>query len=153
MLHEVQPTLLSSGPYATVDDLLEQSDLLEQDVTIRRWHKNGRPLRLRVKALNLEQQDAIHLAALIKHKKTGLWEADRLVFCAHSLVAGVRMPALDLGQAQALVRKNPSVINSLVDFIWALAALDLDTIEQAAHAMAPAVEDPTAGDDTRSDAA
>lgn len=147
MINEVRPTLLASGEYASVNDLLEQADLLEQDVEIKRWHRNGRALRVRVKALNLVQQDAIHLAALVKHKKTGLWEADRSIFCAQTLMEGLRMPSLDLAQAQALVRKNPVVINSLVDFIWALAALDLETLEQAAHAMAPAAEDPTISSD------
>jgi hypothetical protein len=137
MLDEVRPALLNADAYASVDDLLTMDDLHEQDVTIKRWHRNGKALKLRVKALNLEQQDAIYQASMVKNKKTGEWETARLVFCAETLTRSVRMPSLDTAQAQALARKNPVIINALVDFIWALAALDAETLEAAAHAMAP----------------
>lgn len=137
MFEEVRPAMGNADPYASAADLLELDDLLEQDLTIRRWHKNGRPLKLRVKALNLEQQDAIYQAALVKNKKTGEWESHRLTFCAETLTRAVRIPALDLAQAQALARKNPIIISALADFIWALAAFDADTLEQAALALSP----------------
>ena len=120
-------------------------DLLEEDVTIKRWHRNGRPLKLRVKALNIEQQDAIHQAALAKNKKTGEWESVGIVFWAETLTRAVRVPALDLAQARSLAQKNPVIVKALVDFIWALAALDADLLEQAALALAP--PDPNAPTD------
>lgn len=137
MFEEVRPTLLNADAYASVDDLLTMDDLLEEDVTIKRWHRNGRALKLRVKALNIEQQDAIHQAALVKNKKTNEWESATLVFWAETLTRSVRSPALDLAQAQALAKKNPVIVKALVDFIWALAALDADLLEKAALALAP----------------
>lgn len=138
MFQEVRPTLLNADAYASVDDLLGLDDLIEHDITIRRWHRNGRALKLRVKALNLEQQDQIYQASLIKNKKTGEWETARLSYCVETLQRAVRVPTLDLPQAQSLAHKNPVIINALVDFIWSLAAFDGDELEKVAYALAPA---------------
>jgi hypothetical protein len=134
---EARPALLDSGPYATVDELLEQDDLPECDLTIPRWHKNGKPLKLRVKALTLEQQDSIQMASLVKHPKTGEWITNRELFCAETLTRSVRMPGLDPAHGKALVRKNPVTISAIVDFIWVLAAMTDEELERAATAMAP----------------
>jgi hypothetical protein len=150
MFDELTPISINATPYGTVEELLAVDDLVEQDVTIRRWSVGGRSLKLRLKALNLEQQDAIHQAALVKNPKTGLWEEHRPTFCTESLMRLVRVPALDIGQARTLVKKNPTVINALVDFGWALSALDTAALEAAALALAPQPDaDTTATTDDR----
>jgi hypothetical protein len=137
MFQEIIPIVPNTDPYATVDTLLVIDDLIEQDVTIRRWYASGKSLKVRLKALNLEQELDIQQAALTKNAKTGNWEQHRAIFCAESLVRLIRVPALDIDQARALVKKNPVVIGALVDFGWALSSLDSATLEAAALALTP----------------
>jgi hypothetical protein len=122
--------------YASAEDLLTVSDLPERAVTIRRWHKNGRALTIRVRALDLDQQDRVNQAALTKNAKTGEWQQSVAAFNAATLEHAIVVPRLDTAQAQAMRKHNPVIIEKLVNFIWSLSALDDDTIEQYARALA-----------------
>lgn len=135
--------------YATADDLLTVSDLPERNVTIRRWHRNGKALTIRIRALDLDQQDKINQESIVKNKKTGDWEQSEPVFCAASLRELCVVPKLTNEQAQAMRKHNPIIIRKLVNFGWLLSALDDDTIEQMARLQNPP-NTPTAdvGDDT-----
>jgi len=137
MFKEVLPTTPGGGSYATIDDLLVVNDLVEIDITITRWTVGGQALRARIKALNLEQQDEIHQAALMKNKKTGEWQEHRPTFCAESLVRLFQVPSIDIGHARALVKKNPVVIGEVVDLGWALAVFSSDELEKLALDLAP----------------
>lgn len=145
MYEEVTP-LLTDTPvvYASAEDLLTVSDLPERNVTIRRWHKNGKPLTLRIRALDLDQQDKINQAALIKNTKTGTWEQSTAAFNVAALLEMVIVPKLTPEQAQAMRKHNPVIVQSLVDLGFALSALDDETIERHARILANPTPDPTA---------
>lgn len=137
MFEDIQPLLTEQAvTYATADDLLTVSDLPERNVTIRRWHKNGKALTIRVRALDLDQQDRINQAALAKNGKTGEWQQSVAAFNAATLLEAMTVPKLDSAQAQAMRKRNPVIIEKLVQFIWSLSALDDDTIEEYARALA-----------------
>lgn len=124
------------GEYATADDLLTLSDLFEQDVTIRRWHKNGRPLKLRIRALDLDQQDRILADAMVKNERTGLWESSEAIYCAASLRELCAIPHLNDAQAQQMRKHNPTIIKALVRYGWLLSALDDERLEAEAAKLA-----------------
>jgi hypothetical protein len=127
--------------YASAEDLMTVADLPERNVIIRRWHKNGKPLTLRIKALDLDQQDRVNQAALEKNRKTGEWQHSVAAFNAATLLELVIVPKLTPEQAQAMRKHNPVIIQSLVDFGWGLSALDDDTIEGYARALATPAPD------------
>lgn len=136
-LDEVQP--LPSGyavVYASAEDLLTVGDLPERNITIRRWQKGGAPLVIRIRALDLDQQDRINQESLIRNPKTGAWEQSTAAFCAASLRELCVSPKLTNEQAQAMRKRNPDIIRKIVDFGWFLGGLDDETIERAARAMA-----------------
>jgi hypothetical protein len=130
--------------YASAEDLMTVDDLPERNVTIRRWHKNGKSLNLRIRALDLDQQDKVNHAALEKNRKTGEWQQSIAAFNAATLLELVIVPKLTPEQAQAMRKHNPVIIQSLVDFGWGLSALDDDTIEGYARALANPTPDTSA---------
>ncbi len=146
MFEDVQPLPSDAAVvYASADDLLTVSDLPERNVTIRRWHRNGKPFTIRIRALDLDQQDRVNQAALTYNTKIKEWQQSIPAFNAATLLEAVIVPKLTSDQAQAMRKHNPIIIQKLVDFIWSIAALDDDTIEQYAHALAnpsPAPADP-----------
>lgn len=144
MLDQIHPLIPNADPYATTADLLAVQDIPEVDITVVRWTASGAALKLRVRGLDLPKQDAIQLAALVKNPKTGLWEQSRVLFAIETLRIGVRVPELDAATAKALLGKNPTVINALVDFIWGLAGYTDELLEQAAHALLPTDADAAA---------
>lgn len=136
MLDQIQPILPDdTDPYATTEEILAVQDLPGYNVKIARWHANGKPLKLRVRGLDLPTQDKINQACLVKNPKTGLWEQSRVLLAVETLQVGIRVPEIDAGTARAMLQKNPVVINALVDFIWALAAFTDAMLEKAAHAL------------------
>lgn len=138
MFEVVQPLPgADAAPYATTADILAQQDIPELDVKIVRWTASGAPLKLRIRGLDLPTQDKITQAALVKNPKTGLWEQSRVLFAIESLQYIIRVPTIDKGAAQAMLQKNPNVINALVDFGWDLASFTDDMLERAAHALLP----------------
>ena len=137
MFNEITPIMADTPVvYASADDLLTVADLPERNVTIRRWHKNGKALTIRVRALDLDQQDRVNQAALTKNAKTGVWEQSTAAFNAAVLLDAVVVPKLTPEQARAMRKHNPVIVGKLVDFIWSLSALDDDTIESYARTLA-----------------
>jgi hypothetical protein len=126
----------TSAPYATASDLTTADDLAEMDLTVKRWHKNGKPLKIRIKALDLDQQEAIDLDALKQHPKTKEWFRSDALYCAATLQHGVIVPKLTKEQAQAMRQRNPNILRGVVQWIWALSALDVDDIEKYANDLA-----------------
>lgn len=142
---EVKPSRLvqDAGEYASADDLLLQSDLLEQDVTITRWHKNGKALRIRVRALDLVAQDEIECASLRKHPATGTWYQHPPTYASETIRRGVIVPALNDAQSRAMQAHNPVIIAELVQYIWLMSALDEARLE--AHLDEPPPDSDSAG--------
>jgi hypothetical protein len=143
MFEELTPIMADTPvSYASAEDLLTVSDLPERAVTIRRWHKNGRALTIRVRALDLDQWDKVNQAALIQNKKTGAWEQSIAAFNAAVLLEAVIVPKLAPEQAKAMRQHNPVIIGKLVEFIQSLSALDDETIENYARILANPTPDP-----------
>lgn len=135
MFQEVQLIGPNADPYASVDDLIAVDDMVQADITVRRWGE--KPLKLRVRGPSLDEQDAIHQAALMKNPKTGEWEEHRPTFCAETLQRCVIMPQLDVGQSKMMRKKNPVIINAITDIIWVLPTLGPDDLEKLALDLAP----------------
>lgn len=145
MFEEVQPLMAADAVVlASAEDLLAVADLPERNVTVRRWHKNGKPLTIRVRALDLDQQDRVNQAALIKNAKTQEWQQSVAAFNAATLFEAIVVPKLTPEQAQAMRKHNPVIVEKLVNFVWSMAALDDDTIEGYARALANPTPDPAA---------
>jgi hypothetical protein len=153
MFDEIQPLLAADAVvYASAEDLLTVTDLPERNVTIRRWHKNGKPLTIRVRALDLDQQDRVNQAALTKNAKTGEWQQSVAAFNAATLLEAIIVPKLTPEQAQAMRKHNPVIIDKLVNFVWSLGALSDDTIEEYARALAnPTADTPAPAPDAPSE--
>lgn len=132
------------GEYASAATLTTVDDLLEQDITIRRWKASGGSLKLRVKALDLDQQDQINFGALVQHPKTKQWVVSDAAFAELTLREGIIVPRLSPEQAKAMRKHNPAIITDLVKYIWLLSSLEERTIE--AYASSP--DDPPADNDT-----
>ncbi|HEU4327383.1 MAG TPA: hypothetical protein VFS21_29870 [Roseiflexaceae bacterium] len=120
-----------NGTYASVHDLLLTQDRAELDIKITRWTRDGQPLRLRVRALDLPTIGQIERACTLREAGK-LPELDEYKQAWMVLRHAVVAPALDDAAAQALARKNPVVIRELVDFIWRdLSAIDPAVLEAA----------------------
>jgi hypothetical protein len=145
---EVIPSRLvqDQGEYASADDILLQSDMLEQDVTITRWHKNGKKLKVRVRALDLIAQDEIECASLRKHPATGMWYQHPPTYASETIRRGVIVPALNADQAKRMEQHNPVIIGELVQYIWLMSALDEARLEAHLDEIPPE-RDTGGGDD------
>lgn len=116
------------GAYASVDDLLQIADLCEIDLTITRWKKNGAPLRIRVRALDFDQQEKIDRASLVK--VDGQVVKSEARFAAATLKEAVIVPTLSDAQAHAMRKHNPSIVSAIVRFVWdILSSLDQEMID------------------------
>lgn len=138
------------GPYATADDLLLVSDLTEVDLVVKRWARNGQSLRIRVRALDFDQQEAIDRGSLVKLSDGQIVKSEAR-FAALTLREAVLVPKLSDSQAQALRKHNPAIISQVVRFVWdVLSALDQELIDGLVDA---AIPDPHgAADDAPPDA-
>lgn len=116
------------GAYASVDDLLLVSDLCEVDLVVTRWKRNGASLRIRVRALDFDQQEQIDRASMIKFD--GRIVKSEARFAAATLKEAVIVPQLTDAQAKQMTKHNPSIISVVVRFVWdVLSALDQDAID------------------------
>jgi hypothetical protein len=120
------------GEYPTAEALTTVNDLLEQNVWVRRWRANGGSLKLRIRALDLEQQDRINFGKFVQHPKTKAWLESHAAYCTLTLFEGIIAPKLTPEQAHSMRRRNPIIMGQLADYIWLLAALTEEAIERYA---------------------
>ena len=130
--------LSGDAAYASADDLMRLDDLHEIDVIVKRWQASGKRLKLRIRALDIDQQEQIDIESTIKHDKTGEWVRSEALYMAASLREMCIVPKLSDGQAQMMRKHNPTIIRELVRFGWTLSALDDDLIERLVN-----IDDPT----------
>jgi hypothetical protein len=117
------------GPYASVDDLLLVSDLCEVDLTVTRWKRGGQSLRIRVRALDFDQQERIDRSSLVKLPDGQIVKSEAR-FAAATLKEAVIAPTLTDAQARQMTKHNPSIIGAIVRFVWdVLSALDQEIID------------------------
>ena len=141
----------ATADYASAGDLVTLDDLAELDVVVKRWHVSGRPLKLRVRALDLDQQEQIDIAATIQHPVTHEWVRSEAAYAAATLREGVIVPKLDNAKAQQLRKRNPTIVKELISLIWTLSSLDDALLERLVNIDDPPAPTPTelspAGDD------
>lgn len=138
-----------SGAYASADDLLLVADLCEIDLVVKRWKRNGAPLRIRVRALDFEQQERIDRAALVKVEERYVRSEAR--FAAATLREALIVPTLTDAQARQMVKHNPAIIAQVVRFVWdVLSGLDQDAIDAIVESEIPDAS--SAGDHAAADA-
>ena len=129
------PTTLDAGEaYATVDDVLNASDLPEATIRVPQWKRNGTPLAIRVRALSLAQREAIQ-----RESKQG---ADVMAQLEATLREGCVMPKFDVLQAARLRHKNGHALEQVAAFIWALSTIDQELIDATVQALSGAAAAP-----------
>jgi hypothetical protein len=135
------PHKSGGGAYATADDLLLLSDLCELDIVVDRWKRGGTPLRIRIKALDFDQQEKIERLALVK--VDGKLVRSEAAFAAYTLFESLVVPKLTLEQAQAMRKHNPQIITNIVTFIWnTLSIIDQDIIDAIVESEIPNTVEP-----------
>ena len=136
--------------YATLDEILACSDLPELDVSVDFWPgSDGRPLLLRVRGLDLVEQDRVRTAAA-----RAVDPADRALgvtqhwptFVIHSLALGVAVPRMTVERARPLAQKNARACELLVDLIWTISASSQARIDELFKQAAGLAGDDGAGD-------
>lgn len=140
--------------YADVDTLLCADDRPAHDVRMPWWLHQGRGVVIRVQALGLKEQEAIHRAAQVVAVRQARQDADKLggalpwqallptdgrdwlAFCVGTLQHGIIAPRLNEAQARQLASKNRYAIEELVNYIWTLGQLDPDRIAAVVRELA-----------------
>jgi hypothetical protein len=117
---------------ASVDDLLTVDDLPEVTIRVPFWLRDGQPLAIRVRALDLDQQDTVRMAAqravkaqdrqrgVHQHWPTYVWKTWQL---------GCISPKLTADQAQRLCTKHAEATEQVVELIWTISRLNQTTID------------------------
>lgn len=104
---------------ATFAQLLATDDRATVTIVVQRWRgADGEPLRLRLRALDLEAQIAIERDARYKDALTSEIRTDHLRYAWATLRAALVEPSLSEAQAKGLLAKNAGIVNTLVRFIW-----------------------------------
>lgn len=135
------PTTLQPGEeYASVDAILACSDLAEAIVRVPHWKRNGAQLALRVRALSLEQRDRI-----LQESRRRDGTTDEVAQICATIREGCLLPRFTAPQAAQLRTKNPTALELVAKFIWALSALDQDLIDATIQALTGAEPAPDDG--------
>ena len=136
------PTTLQAGEgYASVDDILACSDLAEATIRVPHWKRNGAQLVLRVRALSLEQKDAV-----LRESRGKDGQLDEVAQICATLREGCMVPRFTAAQAEQLRTKNPTALDQVAKFIWTLSALDQELIDALVQQLTGAAPAPAAGD-------
>lgn len=125
LFDEAAPSAGAGLEYGSAGALTTVDDLLEIDLDVRRWK-----MKIRVRALDLDQEDRIELESLVKHPKTGEWYQPPALKTAITLREGIIVPKLDKEQAKTLVKRNPRIAEGIARWIRLLSSLTNETIEQ-----------------------
>lgn len=131
------------GAYATAEDLEMLSDLSEVDLVVKRWHRNGQPLRIRVKALDFDQIERIDRGCMVKLKDGTVVRSDAR-YATLTLQEAVIMPRLNDAQARAMSKHNPTIISEIVGFVWnGLSVWDQSLVDSLVNEAIPGAIEPT----------
>jgi len=122
------PSKLAAGEeYASVEAILQCSDLPHATLHIPHWRIGGVSLAIRVRALSLVERDRVQR------------EEDTVAqYCLTWQLACV-VPTFTPEQANALANKNPHAVEQAARFIWLLSALDQEWID---HVVSTATDAP-----------
>lgn len=94
--------------YNSINELLEEDDILELDIHILGWEK-----KFRVRGLSFGQIEKINKAVTDEDGNI-----DSELFIYHTLIEGVVRPKMNLTLAKKLADKNGSYVRQLSDEIW-----------------------------------
>ena len=119
-------------PLATLDDILTCSDLPEVTVRVDFWRKHGRAMAVRVRGLDLSEQEQARACAnrAVPAEDRALGSTQHWpTFVVMTLALAIVSPRLTVEQAQKLASKNASACEQLADLAWNLSALSQDYID------------------------
>jgi ribosomal protein L12E/L44/L45/RPP1/RPP2 len=112
------PSKLAVGEnYATVSQILECDDLPQATLHIPHWRIAGSPAAIRVRALSLSERDQVQKAGDATAQYCLTWQLACVI------------PQFNADQANRLASKNPIAVEQGARFIWLLASLDQEWIE------------------------
>jgi hypothetical protein len=125
-------TLAAGEELASLDDILTCSDIPEITVRVDFWRRAGQALPVRVRGLDLDQQEQVRRAAAravaTEDRALGVtqhWPIFVVTTLAHSFVS----PRITIDQAQKLVRKNGAACEQLAKLAWDLSATSQERID------------------------
>lgn len=127
------PADLAAGEQlATLDDILACSDLPEVPVRVDFWRKRGRSLVIRVRGLDLDEQERVRSAAnrAVPAEDRALGTTQHWpTFVVMTLALAVASPRITVEQAKQLVHKNARAVEQLADLAWTLSATSQERID------------------------
>lgn len=150
----ITPASLESGEdFARLDDILTCQDIPEITIRVPWWRRKGKPMPVRVRGLDLDQQDQVRTAAA-----RAVAEQDRArgvrqhwpTFVRMTLALGLISPALTYEQAAKLTRKNAKACEQIANFIWVISSVEQERIDEIVAELAGLADEPEdAGLDAR----
>jgi hypothetical protein len=129
----ITPAILDKGEdFARLDDILECQDIPEITIRVPWWSRKGKPMAVRVRGLDLEQQEQVRTTAA-----RAVQEVDRArgvkqhwpTFVTMTLALGLASPVLTYDQAKRLGKKNARACEQIANFIWAISSVAQDRID------------------------
>lgn len=146
------PAHLAAGEdLARLEDILACSDIPELTVRVDFWRVRDRPVAIRLRGLDLDDQDRVRMAAgravAAEDRALGVsqhWPTFVVLTLAHGIVS----PRLTVEQARLLARKNAAACEQLASLVWTLSATTQEHIDAAfADALGTDLDAAASGDD------
>lgn len=144
----ITPATLEKGEdYARLDDILECQDIPEITIRVPWWRRKGVPMAVRVRGLNLEEQEQVRTKAA-----RDVHEQDRArgvkqhwpTFVTMAIALGMVSPSLTYDQAKRLTKKNAKACEQIANFIWVISSLEQDRIDAIVRELADLGDEPEA---------
>jgi hypothetical protein len=142
----ITPASLSDGEdFASLDDILECQDIPEITIRVPWWRRKGKPMPIRVRGLNLEQQDQVRNAAARavhpEDRARGIkqhWPT----FVTMTLALGLAAPGLTYDQAKRVAKKNVAACQQIANFIWTISSAEQSQIATIVAELADLADEP-----------
>lgn len=137
--------LAAGDDYASVDDILECQDIPESTIYVPFWKRRGKPVALRVRGLDLEQQDKVRMAAARRvakeDRELGIKQHYPTLVTA-TLCEGIVSPKLTPEQATKLRKKNAVACAAIAEYIWHLSRVDQEYVNARVAELAGLADEP-----------
>lgn len=125
-------TLAAGEPLATLADILECSDIPEIAVRVDFWRRKGRGMVVRIRGLDLEEQEQVRMAAgrAVAPEDRALGVTQHWpTFVVTTLALAFASPRVTPEQARSLARKNAAACEQLAELCWTLSATNQERID------------------------
>lgn len=150
----ITPASLEAGEdFARLDDILACQDIPEITIRVPWWRRKGKPMPVRVRGLDLDEQEQVRNAAA-----RAVHEQDRArgvrqhwpTFVVMTLALGLVSPGVTYDQAKRLAKKNAKACEQIANFIWVISSVEQERIDEIVAELAGLADEPEdAGLDAR----